>query len=79
MNIIFCNIDIDKKCDAEIFVETILITCLKNGDFFSLLEMMLKIEKNQNKLYPYYSAIGKFLEKNGFLNTLYDFQIQMKV
>ena len=40
---------------------------------------MLNMEKFQNKLYPYFLAIGKFLEKSGYINTLYDFQIQMKV
>ena len=39
---------------------------------------MLSLERIQHKLTPHYGAIGKYLEKNNFLNTLYDFQILMK-
>lgn len=61
------------------FVESLLVPCLKTGEFYNLLEYMLGLERSQNKLYQYYSSIGKYLEKNGYLNTLYDFQILMKV
>lgn len=51
---------------------------MRTGEFFNLLEIMLAMEKSQNKLQPYYAAIGKYLEKCAYLNTLYDFQILMK-
>jgi hypothetical protein len=40
---------------------------------------MFGFERYQNKLSIYYVAIGKYLEKNGYSNTLYDFQLLMKV
>ncbi len=39
---------------------------------------MLSLDRIQNKLTPYYGSIGKYLERNGYLNTLYDFQILIK-
>ena len=59
-------------------MDILLTTSLRTGEFFKLLETMLGMEKSQNKLQPFYAAIGKHLEKCGFLNTLYDFQILMK-
>lgn len=51
---------------------------LRTGDFYHLIDHMLSLERIQHKLTPYYGSIGKYLEKNTFLNTLYDFQILMK-
>ena len=68
-----------KKCSTDIFIESLLVPCLRNGSFFQLLELMLSLEKHQNKLYSYYGSIGKYLEKNTYLNTLYEFQLLMKV
>lgn len=59
-------------------MESLLVPCIRTGEFYQLLEYMLGLERSQNKLHSYYSSIGKYLEKNGFLNTLYDFQILMK-
>jgi len=40
---------------------------------------MLEMEPRlQNKLYAYYGAIGKHLERNAYINTLYEFQLLMK-
>jgi zinc finger FYVE domain-containing protein 26 len=36
------------------------------------------LERSQSKLYSYYASIGKYLEKNAYLHTLYDFQLLMK-
>jgi hypothetical protein len=70
---------IDKKCSVEIFVESLLVPSLKSGDFYNLLEYMFSLERSQNKLHVYYASIGKYLEKNYYLNTLFDFQLMMKV
>jgi hypothetical protein len=70
---------LDKKCSAEVFTESILVASIRNGEFYRLLEYMLSLERYQYKLHSYYAAIGKYLEKNSYLNTLYDFQILMKV
>ncbi len=32
----------------------------------------------QSKLYAYYGSIGKHLERNAYINTLYEFQLFMK-
>ena len=69
---------IEKKCSADVFVESLLVPCLKNGEFHRLLENMFGMERSQSKLYAYYAAIGKYLEKNSYLHTLYDFQLLMK-
>ena len=53
--------------------------CLKNGDFYQLLDYMQLLDRAQQKFYSYFVAIGKYLEKNSYLNTLYDFQLFMKV
>jgi zinc finger FYVE domain-containing protein 26 len=68
----------DKKCSSDVFVESLLVPCLKNGEFYRLLENMLGLERSQSKLYTYYASIGKYLEKNAYLHTLYDFQLLMK-
>lgn len=68
-----------KKCSSEIFTETLLVSCLRSGEFYQLLEYMFSFERYQNKLSTYYVAIGKYLEKNGYSHTLYDFQLLMKV
>lgn len=70
---------LDKKCSAEVFTESVLVASIRNGEFYRLLEYMLSLERYQYKLHSYYAAIGKYLEKNSYLNTLYDFQILMKV
>jgi zinc finger FYVE domain-containing protein 26 len=67
-----------KKCNSDIFIEFLLVPCLRAGNFYQLLELMLSMERSQSKFYTYYAAIGKYLEKNLYLNTLYDFQLLMK-
>lgn len=68
-----------KKCNVDIFVEFLLVPSLRSGEFHSLLEYMLSIERGQSKLHPFYTSIAKYLEKSGYVNTLYEFQIIMKV
>ena len=69
---------LEKKCSSEVFVESLLVPSLKNGEFYRLLEYMLNMERTQNKLHGYYASIGKYLEKNAYLHTLYEFQLLMK-
>jgi hypothetical protein len=76
---IFTIIIIIKKCSPGIFVESLLIPCLRSGEFFKLIELMLGLEKYQNKLNSYYGSIGDYLHKNKYFYTLYEFQIMMKV
>ncbi len=40
---------------------------------------MFLLDRTQQKFYSYFIAVGKYLEKNAYLNTLYDFQLFMKV
>ena len=56
-----------------------MIPSMKNGDFYQLLDYMQLLDRTQQKFYSYFVAIGKYLEKNGYLYTLYDFQLFMKV
>lgn len=69
---------IDCKCSSDIFVESLLAPSLRTGEFYKLIDLMLGYERMQNKLYSYYGSIGKYLERNSFINTLYDFQLLMK-
>ena len=68
-----------QKCNSDIFVESLLMPSLKSGEFYQLIEIMAGLDRIQSKLFTYYAAIGKYLEKNAYLNTLYDFQLLMKV
>jgi hypothetical protein len=71
-----------KKCNAEVFVESLLVPCLKSSELAELLKLLFQLnnELSSNKLVAsYLTSIGKYLEKNGYLNTLYYFQLQMKV
>jgi hypothetical protein len=68
-----------QKCNADVFNEGLLIPSLKTGEFYQLLDYMVLLDRTQQKFYSYFVAIGKYLEKNAFLSTLYDFQLFMKV
>lgn len=70
---------LEKKCSSEVFVDSLLVPCIRSGEFYELVEYMLRLERSQSKMFQYYAAIGKYLEKNMYLNTLYDFQLMMKV
>ena len=52
---------LDKKCSAEVFVESLLVPSLRNGDLFRLLDYMMGLERAaQTRLHVYYASIGKY-------------------
>lgn len=59
-------------------MDGLLAPSLKSGQFYKLIDLMLSMERYQNKLYSYYGSIGKYLERNAFIHTLYEFQLFMK-
>lgn len=69
---------LDNKCQQDVFIEALLIPCLRRGEFHQLLDNMLLLDRTQQKFHSYFISIGKYLEKNSFSNTLYDFQLFTK-
>jgi hypothetical protein len=68
---------IDNRCSTSVFQECLLIPSLKNGEFYTLLDCMSKFDKLH--LGIYYGSIGGYLKNINLNNTLYDFQLFMKV
>ncbi|XP_071963696.1 zinc finger FYVE domain-containing protein 26-like [Antedon mediterranea] len=69
---------IAKKCDASVFIEGIIITCVKEGGIYKLHEQMMLVDSSLNMWSKYLTATCRYLSSKRYMHVLYQFQVFMK-
>ncbi|KAK3093553.1 hypothetical protein FSP39_017239 [Pinctada imbricata] len=69
---------LDKRCTSEVYMESLLIPALSNGELLKLTDQMVMIDPTLEKWHLYLTATCRHLLKYKYHNMLYEFQLFMK-
>ncbi|EDO48452.1 predicted protein [Nematostella vectensis] len=73
-----CRYILDKKCSAEVFVESLLMRLVSRGSLSVLKSQLELTDPTLHSWVPYMTAACRYLHKKGYLNLLYDLQLFMR-
>ena len=68
-----------QRCSTEVFIETLLAPCMKQGTLNKLQNEMIRLDPTLNVWSAYLTASCRYLNKNSLNHVLYHFQLFMKV
>lgn len=68
-----------QQCSSEVFLEGLLVPCIKEGQLSKLQEHMLRVDPSLVKWHPCLTASCRHVNRLGWSHILYQMQLFMKV
>ncbi|XP_072171552.1 uncharacterized protein [Diadema setosum] len=69
---------LQEQCPSELFVEAVLVPCIKEGQFAQLQDAMLKVDPTLVRWHPHLTASCRHIKRLGWSRVLYQLQLFMK-